>query len=171
MTFKNFIFVFIAVVILPACKNPSFPTVPIVDVDRFTGTWYEIASLPTTYNKDCSCSKIVMSLEKQDCIHMVSSCMRENSEIKSELKAVIQEGSGNAKMRVQMFWPFRTNYYVIALGPDYEYTMVCNPDKTSLQILSRQKFLDSPVYDELIAKAESLGFESALIVKISQTCD
>lgn len=165
-------FLIVTICIFVSCSRPTIETVPEVIPERFMGTWYEIASLPTTYNKGCACSKIDMEMAPDNnYIRMINSCMKKDKQGAVLAKAFIQKGSGNAKMRVQLFWPFRSDFYVVSLATDYSYTMVCNPNKTSLQILSRQKFLNDSIYNELIIKADSLGFATSAMIRTTQNCN
>ncbi|MFT7364933.1 MAG: apolipoprotein D and lipocalin family protein [Algoriphagus sp.] len=71
----------------------------------------------------------------------------------------MEEGSGNAKLEVQFFWPFRGNYWIIALEEDYSHAMVGHPDRKSLWILARTTELSSEIYQKLVEIAENKGFD------------
>jgi len=158
-------------VILTSCTTPSLETVEEVDLEKFMGTWFEIAALPTTYNKGCTCSKVDMELAPDnEYIKVINSCMKKGKQGAVLAKAYVEKNSANTKLEVQLFWPFRSDYDIIALDSAYSYAMAGNPDRTILQVLSRQEILDENIYMELIGKAHTLGFDIAAIVKTAQNC-
>lgn len=53
---KRFLLPALAALALTACKAPDapLPTVAAVDLDRYYGTWYEIARLPNRFQSMCA---------------------------------------------------------------------------------------------------------------------
>ncbi len=82
-------------------------------------------------------------------------------------KAFVFENSGNAKLKVQFFWPFKGKYWIIDLANDYSYAVVGHPNKKYLWILSRTPTMDSTIYQTIIAKTKEKGFDVSKI-KITQ---
>ena len=155
-----------------SCSNPELDTVPEVVVERYMGTWSEIASLPTSFQKGCSCSKADYKLsEDKTYVEVINSCIKKGKQGAVLGKAFPVKGSGNAKLRVQFFWPFKADYYIIALGDDYSYAMVGHPNREYLWVLSRTKTLDDKIYNQLSEKAHALGFDTSKLNKTSQDCD
>ena len=74
-------------------------------------------------------------------------------------KAFVVENTGNAKLKVQFFWPFKGDYWIIDLADDYSYAVVSNPSKKYLWILSRTSKMDAAVYQQIIARLKEKGFD------------
>lgn len=155
-----------------SCSNPELPTVPNVEVEKYMGTWYEIASFPSSFQKGCSCSKADYQLsDDKSYVKVINSCIKKGKQGAVLGKAFVVEGSGNAKLRVQFFWPFKADYYIIALADDYSYAMVGHPNREYLWILSRSKIMDENIFNQLKAKAVELGFDTGKLLVTAQNCD
>jgi apolipoprotein D and lipocalin family protein len=74
-------------------------------------------------------------------------------------KAFVTKKSGNAKLKVQFFWPFKGKYWIIDLADDYNYAVVSHPNKKYLWVLSRTPKMSEVVYQQIIARLESKGFD------------
>jgi apolipoprotein D and lipocalin family protein len=74
----------------------------------------------------------------------------------------------NAKLKVRFFWPFRGDYWIIELDPDYRFAVVGHPSRDYLWILSRTRAMDPALYQDLLARAEALGFDVTRLEKTPQ---
>jgi apolipoprotein D and lipocalin family protein len=66
---------------------------------------------------------------------------------------------------VQFFWPFKGDYWLLALDDDYQYAMVGHPSKKYLWILSRTPEMRHSVYQSLVEKAAQEGYDVSRIKK------
>ena len=82
-------------------------------------------------------------------------------------KAFIEKNSGNAKLKIQFFWPFKGKYWIIDLADDYSHAVVGHPNRKYLWILSRSKTLDKNIYNKILKECSSKGFDVSKI-KITQ---
>ena len=73
--------------------------------------------------------------------------------------------STKAKLKVSFFWPFSGDYWILELGPNYEYAMVGEPRRKYLWILSRQRNLDEETYLNLVTKARLVGFDTSRLIR------
>ena len=156
-------------------SKPALETVPYVDLERYMGTWYEIARFPQYFERGCNCSKANYSLNKEKgYVTVVNEC-RKNS-VKGKLKKVqgkafVQKGSGNARLKVQFQWPFKGDYYIIDLAPDYSYAMVGHPNRKYLWILCREREMSEDLYESLVEKARAKGFDVQKLERTVQGCE
>ena len=74
-------------------------------------------------------------------------------------KASIVDKRTNAKLKVQFFWPFKGDYWIIGLDEDYQYAIVSEPDRQYLWILSRSPSMDTQTLESLKAKIREKGFD------------
>lgn len=84
------------------------------------------------------------------------------------MEAKVVKGSGNAKLNVSFFWPFRGKYWIIDLDSDYTWAVVSNPKRSSLWILSRCPLMDEKVYADICDRFESWGFDLGRLVRMPQ---
>jgi len=136
--------------------------VPYVDVARYTGKWYEIASFPQRFQKGCHCTTAQYTLSTDGYIVVENRCNRDSvngrqSYIKG--KAFVQPNSGNAKLKVQFFFPIRAQYWIIDLADDYSYAVVGHPSRKYLWILCRMPHMSDATYSAIIARLREKGFD------------
>ena len=80
------------------------------------------------------------------------------------------DGRDKAFLKVSFFGPFYSSYIVIALDEEnYQYALVTGENKDYLWILARQPNLDPAIYDQLVQKAKSLGYETDKLIKVDQS--
>lgn len=146
-------------------------TVYYVDLSRYAGKWYEIARFPQRFEKDCTCTTAVYTLEG-DHVIVENRCNRQNGKrtyIKG--KAFVEKGSGNSKLKVQFFWPFKGKYWIIELAKDYSYAMVGHPNRKYLWILSRTPQMENDIYNTLVEKAREKRFDVSQLKLTEQNCN
>jgi apolipoprotein D and lipocalin family protein len=141
-------------------------TVPYVDLKKYAGKWYEIASFPQRFQKGCNCTTAEYTLTDEGYVIVENRCNKDNvngkqSSIKG--KAFVDENSGNAKLKVQFFWPFKGKYWIIDLAEDYSYAVVGHPNKKYLWILSRTATMNENTYQQIISRIKEKGFDISKI--------
>ena len=141
----------------------TLKTVPFVDLKRYAGKWYEIASYPQRFQKGCHCTTAEYTLSPDgDYIVVENRCNKDSvngkpSGIKG--KAFVDKNSGNAKLKVQFFWPFKGKYWIIDLADDYRYAVVSHPNRKYLWILSRTPQMNAADYQGIIDRLKAKGFD------------
>ncbi len=146
-------------------KNETYApleVVPYVDINKYLGKWYEIASLPVSQQEGCNCTTAEYSLFDSTTILVKNVCRKDSvdGEISDvEGKAFVVPGSNNAKLRVQFFWPFRGDYWILHLDKDYKYVLVGVPSRKYFWILSRTPDMDEKLRNELLGIAKEKGFD------------
>jgi apolipoprotein D and lipocalin family protein len=165
----------LSVVMLAACtmkRGPSLPppdVVPSVDLARYAGTWYEIASYPSRFQKGCSGTSATYTLMPGGWIEVLNRCTRAGKTDSVKGKAKVADPSTNAKLKVTFFWPFSGAYWIIELGAEYEYAVVSNPDRSYLWVLSRTPRMDEGVYAGIVERLRSSGFDIGKLARTVQT--
>jgi apolipoprotein D and lipocalin family protein len=139
-------------------KAQELKTVLSVDLKKYSGTWYEIASFPQRFQKGCECTTANYTPTDKGYITVENKCKRNGKESYIKGKAFVDENSGNAKLKVQFFWPFKGKYWIIDLADDYSYAVISHPNKKYLWILSRKPKLDEEVYNGIISRLKEKGF-------------
>lgn len=150
---------------LLSCTTPGSPLAVVeeVDLDRYQGRWYEIASFPQSFQRGCVATTADYSSREDGRIRVVNQCRTDTFD--GELRTiegvawVSDEGGSNAKLRVQFFWPFSGAYWIIDLDPHYRYAVVGHPNRDYLWILSRTPTLEPTLYSDLLRRIEAMGFD------------
>ena len=149
----------------------SLVTVPRVELDQYVGKWYEIASYPQRFQKGCRGTTATYTLSDKGYLIVENRCNRDSMDGKASYikgKAFVEKGSGNAKLKVQFFWPFRGKYWIIDLAADYSYAVVGHPNRKYLWILSRSPQLPSGVYEGILARLKANGFDTTKLQETEQ---
>jgi apolipoprotein D and lipocalin family protein len=147
-------------------KSQPLQTVPNVDVKRYLGKWYEIASYPNRFQKGCHCTTAEYSLSDKGYIIVENRCNKDSIKGKESYikgKAFVQKNSGNAKLKVQFFWPFKGKYWIIDLADDYSYAVVSHPNRKYLWILSRTPKISDSVYKQILDRLMKKGFDLTML--------
>ena len=156
-------------VLLAACGGDDRPlaTVEQVALQRYTGTWHEIARLPQWFQRGCYNSTATYSLNDDGSVKVINRCQREGEAASvAEGEARVVPGSHNAKLKVRFDnWFSRLlpkvtegNYWIIALDKDYRTVVVGEPGRDYLWILAREPRLPDDQYRALVGVAEEKGF-------------
>jgi len=149
----------------------SLQAVPSVDLSKYMGTWYEIASFPQRFQKNCHCTTAHYSPSEKGYVKVVNRCNKGSmtgKESSASGKAFVEKGSNNAKLKVQFFWPFKGKYWIIDLANDYSYAVVSHPNRKYLWILSRTSKIDTKVYQGILSRIESKGLDINKLVLTQQ---
>lgn len=157
-------FLLVLVLIKTSTTNAqTMETVPYVDLQKYSGKWYEIASFPQRFQKGCHCTTAEYTLNEKGYVVVLNRCKKGSVNGKESSitgKAFVDEGSGNAKLKVQFFWPFKGKYWIIDLAADYSYVVVSHPNKKYLWILSRTPRMAPAIYEGIIFRLKKNGFET-----------
>lgn len=166
-----FILTFLFSMIAASSLAQTLQTVPFVDLKKYAGRWFEIASFPQRFSKGCTVTTAEYTLSDKGFMIVENRCNKgsikgKQSSIKG--KAWVVANSGNAKLKVQFFWPFKGKYWIIELADDYSYAVVGHPGKKYLWILSRTPVMNETLYQRILSRAKEKGFDIAKIKRTQQ---
>jgi len=154
-----------------SAEEPPLEVVESVDLDRYLGTWYEIASYPAWFQRGCTAVTAQYSLRDDGLIRVVNSCNKGALDGKlkqSSGRAKVVDGSNNAKLKVSFFGPFWGDYWIIDLDPEYRWAVVGVPSRKYLWILSRTRSMDEALYQEIVGRLQAKGYDKARLVRTLQ---
>jgi len=161
--------------ILSGCTWGSRPTgppmtvVPKVDLARYAGKWHEIAKYPNRFQQGCVGATAEYTLAPDGkSVEVVNRCREEGpggKERSTRGKARVVDPGTNAKLKVTFFWPFSGDYWILALGTEYEYAVVGTPDRKYLWFLARTPSIEDDLYARLVEEAIRQGFDPVRIEK------
>ncbi len=145
-----------------------------VELERYAGLWYDIASYPARFQKDCYCTTAEYTLMPDGYVKVVNKCRKGGftgrvSGISGRAFAV--KGSNNTKLKVQFFWPFRADYWIVKLDEDYKWAVVSTPDKNYLWLLSRTPVVEQSLFDSIVNSLKNEGYDVAGLKRTPQPCD
>jgi len=153
-------------------KVPSVVTT--VDLKKYQGFWYEIARLPNYFERKLKCTSANYTLRDDGRITVLNKGYYLTDPQKSTSArgvAWIPDRNSPAKLKVQFFWPFSGDYWIMELDKEYRYVLVGDPSHKYLWILAREKKLDEQTYNMLLSKAVEKGYDVKSIIRVEQDCE
>ena len=150
---------------------PPLQTVPKVELQRYLGTWYEVASFPQSFQRGCTATTATYALLPGGDIEVVNRCRLnalDGEEKVATGRARVVDKDTNAKLEVSFFRPFWGDYWIIQLDPEYGYAVVGHPGRDYLWILSRTPTLDDAVYAHIVSELKADGYPLDRLVRTLQ---
>ncbi len=147
---------------------PELATVEHVDIERYMGTWFEIAKLPQSFEKGLVGITATYSMLPNGKVGVVNKGYKGDFNGRTKTaqgRAMVVDAKTNAKLRVSFFWPFAGDYWILELGRDYEYAVVGEESRNYLWILSRTPQMDEATYNDLLKRVQAKGFDVSKLEK------
>jgi len=141
------------------------------ELQRYLGTWYEVARLDHRFERGLSEVTANYSLRDDGGVAVVNKGRNDESGEweEAEGKAYFVGDSSVGQLKVSFFGPFYGGYNIIELDQEnYQYSLVAGPDRNYLWLLSRTPQLAPDVQDRLVGLAESLGFPVDELIFVTQ---
>jgi apolipoprotein D and lipocalin family protein len=152
-----------------AAQYPSLQTMPQVDLQRYAGTWFEIARLPAPFEGTCE-SDITATYTPRQAgrIDVLNRCRRRSGRLATARgTARVQAGSGEAKLRVSL-WPAWlrwlpvawADYWILWVDESYSQALVGSPSRRYLWVLAREPALPALTLQSIVQRAVTQGFDT-----------
>ena len=141
------------------------------DLNRYLGTWYEIAKYPVSFEDGLVGVTAHYSLRDDGKVAVRNAGFKESFQGEKKVangRAHVPDASRPAELRVTFFWPFYGDYWVIGLDPEYRWSIVGDPARKYLWILSRTPAMDGALYDMLVKKVRELGYDPSRLERMPQ---
>lgn len=139
------------------------------DVERYKGTWYEIARLDHSFEAGLEKVTAEYSARSDGGITVVNKGFdpKKGTWKKAVGKAYFVGDTHEGRLKVSFFGPFYGGYNIIALDESgYSYALVCGPNTSYLWILAREPHLDETIKSQLVQKAKALGFDAEKLIYV-----
>ena len=157
---------------------PPVTTIAALNVQRYMGTWYEIAKFPNRFQAKCTANTRAQYLVQTDgSIQVLNSCIATDGSTIDALGLAKQVGPATSpKLQVRfapawlsflpMVWG---DYWVIDLDADYQLAAVSDAKREYLWVLSRTQKVDAKVYGALLERLNAQSFDVHKLELTTQT--
>ncbi len=148
---------------------PNPPTVDHVDMSKYSGRWYEVARIPHLFDYFNVADTVTYTPAKHGDLVAVERWRHATTYgPMCDSVGVLRPGQhDNGHMQLQYGLNI-SDYWVLALDPDYQYAMIGTPDRRYLRILSRTPTLPQDVDEKLFALADREGYDVAQVRRTPQ---
>jgi len=158
---------------LTACGThaPELKTVEQVDLDRFMGSWYVIASIPTFLEKKAYNAVETYSLNEDgtiDTVFTFNSGSFDGKEKRYTPTGFVLDTQSNARWGMRFVWPIKADYRIVFLSEDYSQTVIARQKRDFVWIMARSPSLPDADYRRLEEFVASIGYDTSKIRKVPQ---
>ncbi|MDX1888223.1 lipocalin family protein [Mycolicibacterium sp. 050158] len=142
---------------------------PVVDLQRYLGTWYEVGSVRQFFSIGLVNTTAVYSLDPDGSIRVENSgnYFFDNGPLSTIVGTALPVDSTNDKLNVTFFGPPSAappgNYWIVDLAPDYSWAIVSDPSGLTGFLLSRTRTVSSGLSQELLNRASVKGVKRWII--------
>ena len=148
-------------------SGPGVDNSPVssLDLDRYLGTWYEIARFDHSFERGVEEAKAVYMLNKDGTVKVINSGIKNGKP-----KTAVGKGKRTDEpglLRVSFFGPFYADYRVMKIDSDYRYALVGSGGAGYLWILSRTKEMPENVKIEFLAEAKRRGYDTGKLIWVN----
>lgn len=156
---------------LTSCSSMPEKAQPVdqFDVNRYLGTWYEIARFDYRFEKDLDNAIAQYSLTEDGNVNVVNSGynFKKNKWVSANGTAKFRGEKNVAALKVSFFGPFYAGYNVVALE-EYKYALIAGKNLDYLWILSREKTIPENIKQKFISKAQEIGYDTSKLIWVKQ---
>lgn len=163
----------VLLVMLAACTEVPQGITPVgnFQLERYLGKWYEIARLDHSFERGLSDVSAQYRRNPDGSVEVINRGYSADKEAWKEAvgKAQFIGEPTLGSLKVSFFGPFYGGYHIAALDDrDYRWALVVGPSRDYLWILARERNLPTDVREQLLAKAQQLGFDSKRLIWVGQ---
>ena len=167
---KKFLLITIPFIVTACTGKPDgIVAVKGFELDRYLGTWYEIARLDHSFERGLNNITAEYSLRDDGGVKVINSgfSTEDNDWQQAEGKAYFVNQTDNGHLKVSFFGPFYGSYIVFELDKkDYQYAFVSGPDTSYLWLLAREPQVDKNVTELFIKRAQESGFDTSKLIYV-----
>ncbi|MCH8544292.1 MAG: lipocalin family protein [Alcanivorax sp.] len=160
--------------LLGGCQSNRLPEIrdaAPVDLERFMGDWFVIASIPTYFERDAYNAVERYALKDDGRVDTTFIFRRggyDGKERRMNPVATVREGTGNAIWGMQFLWPFKADFRIVHVDEDYSETIIGRQKRDYVWIMARTPAIDDADYQRLLDLLEEEGYDISAIQRVPQ---
>lgn len=166
----KFLFILLFISCTSVAGGRDLPTPGYVEIERYLGRWYAVASLPQFFTRNCIGQTADYGAINPQTISVLNTCLKKKGKSTIKGEAVVKNARTNAELVVTFdsfftrLFRVKGDYTIIRLDPEYRYVLVGAKDRKSLWILSRSTTMPESELKSYIDEANQLGFKTDKLV-------
>ena len=155
-----------------AAKEPEMKTVDYVELDRFMGSWYVIANIPTFLEKDAFNAVETYTLNEDGTIATNFTFRKGGPNGASKEynpKAFVVDTSSNALWGMRFVWPIKADYRIVYLDDEYSMTVIARQKRDYVWIMARTPMISDDDHYRLESMVGELGYDLSKLQRVPQS--
>lgn len=165
---KRFFLMACVVGLFAACDASEIDnsTVKAVDLNRYLGSWYEIAKYDHVFERGLDYAMANYTLREDGKIDVLNTGIKDGRA--KDAKGIAKTTNIPGLLKVSFFGPFYSDYRIMMLDADYQYVLVGGSNDKYLWILSRTPQLDDATKTLILAEANRRGYDTSKLIWVKQ---
>lgn len=160
-------------VLITGCTGMPKGIQPVAnfELDKYLGTWYEIARLDHSFERGMNQVTATYSLKDDGGVKVINRGFSETEKQwrQAEGKAYFVDDINEGYLKVSFFGPFYGSYVIFELEQqNYQYAFISGPNLDYLWLLSRTLTVPQAVIDKFVAMSDARGFETDKLIFVKQ---
>lgn len=163
----------LALLAISAGALASEPIKPVdhVDMSRYMGRWFVIASIPTSVGDDAY--NMVETYRRMDNGDVCTSLWFHDggpdaSIEKKHRVATVRDDTGNAEWKVHVFLFFHAQYIVGWLNSDYSQVIVARDKRDHTWLMARTPSISDADYQAMVKRVKDMGYDTSELRRMPQ---
>jgi len=156
------------------CQSVQRPPIALaekVDLPRFMGDWYVIANIPTFVEKGAHNAVESYRLARDGTVETTFTFRSGSFEGKQKRytpRGFVVENTGNAVWGMRFIWPFKGDFRILYLTPDYGQTVIGREKRDYVWIMARTPSIPEADYQRILDFLAEQGYDIGMIQKVPQ---
>jgi apolipoprotein D and lipocalin family protein len=152
-------------------EKPTIPPVSQVDLARFMGDWFVIATIPTRAEREAYDEVESYALRADGRIQ--TTFRYRNKSFSAPVKTMkpvgtVKPGTGNAVWGMQFIWPITAEYVIVYLSEDYSQTIIGRSSRDYAWVMARTPALSDADYARNVQRLSALGYDVSKVRRVPQ---
>ena len=165
---KKSFFMALAAMLFSSCNSAEIDnsTVKSVDLNRYLGSWYEIAKYDHVFERGLDYAMANYTLREDGKIDVLNTGIKDGRA--KDAKGIAKTTNIPGLLKVSFFGPFYSDYRIMMLDTNYQYVLVGGSNDKYLWILSRTPQLDEATKALILAEADKRGYDTSKLIWVKQ---
>ena len=165
---RKMFFMALAAMFFASCNSAEIDnsTVKAVDLNRYLGSWYEIAKYNHVFERGLDYAMANYTLREDGKIDVLNTGIKDGRA--KDAKGIAKTTNIPGLLKVSFFGPFYSDYRIMMLDADYQYVLVGGSNDKYLWILSRTPKLDDATKTLILAEANRRGYDTSKLIWVKQ---
>jgi apolipoprotein D and lipocalin family protein len=170
---KHLLLAPLVIPMLSACQSvrPPITTASSVDLPRFMGDWYGIASIPTFIEKHAYGAVESYRLDSDGTIDTTFTFNKgsfEGPKKRYNPRGFVLDKRSNAVWGMRFVWPIKADYRIVYVSSDYGQTIIGRQARDYVWIMARSPTISEADYQKLLEFVKREGYDPSLVRKVPQ---